>query len=617
VSAWFGARADLSVRTRSSSAGCASADEPGRRRTRELVRLAAAGLAACALVLSASCGEPRKDNALKKPITDTLYELDLREALPERGASFLGQSEPGLADALARLKELGDEPLVKGLFVRLGDHQGHLGDVEDLAQAFEAFRAQKRPVHCHFEDLDNAGYALAAHCDRLSMAPAGTLDLVGLGVQVLNGRKLLDWLGVRAELLQMGKYKGAADPFTRDDLGPELRENLDRLLDDLDRAFRKHLAARAARGDEAWQSLLDAGPYTSREALAQGLVDAVAQDDEARAKAKAASAARVVRPVFELHPETTLSLRDLFQALAGGEGPSRPPQPTLGLAYLTGEIVESKQSALDRSASEPFVQALRRWGDDRQIRAVVLRVESPGGSALASDRMWHMVRRVAHRKPVIVSLGDMAASGGYYVASAGSVIVAAPGSIVGSIGVVGGKVVVQDLAARAGLHATTLERGRNASWLSPFAPFSEPERQRFERMLGETYERFLARVAYGRKKSVQQLLPAAEGRVMGGERAKQLGLVDEIGGLARAIQLARERGKLTPRSPIEVWPSERDVLQALSSLISTQSPQPALHATVSQLLRAARPLVPSPIVTVLGEMREPVVLSPPFALQVR
>jgi len=583
-------------------------------KTAPLVHIALLGLLSACL----GCGEARKDSAqLKRPITDTLYELDLRDALPEQGASFFGQTEASLGEALARLKELADEPLAKGLFVRLGDHQGHLGDVEDLATAFEAFRAQKRPVHCHFEELDNAGYALASHCDRLSAGPAGMLNLVGLGAQVMHGRKLLDWLGVRAELMQMGKYKGAADPFTREEMSPELKASMDQLLDDLDAAFRSHLKVRSERTPEAWQAILDAGPYTPKGALAQNLVDAVAADDEARARAKTAASARVVRPVFEERSEKNFTVRELFQALAGGEQNARPKQPYLGIAYLTGEIIESKEGAFDRTASEPFIQALRRWGDDRQVRAVVLRIESPGGSALASDRMWHMVHRVAGRKPVIVSLGDMAASGGYYVASAGSHIVAAPGSIVGSIGVVGGKMVVQGLAERAGVKVETLRRAQHAIWLSPFEPFTDSERARFEDMLEDTYDRFLERISIGRKRPVASFLAGTEGRVMGGQRAQQLGLVDEVGGLGRAIQLARERGKLTPRSPVETWPNDRDALQALSSLVSTQSPQPALSATVAQVVRAARPLVSSPLLTVLGEMREPVVLALPVDLRVQ
>ncbi len=568
------------------------------------------------LSLLSACAPPKEDDTLKRPATDTLYELDLREALPEQGLRFLGQVQPGIGDVLTRLKELHEEPLAKGLFVRLGPHQGHMADVEDLAAAFEAFRADKRPVHCHFEELDNAGYALASHCDRLSVAPAGMLNLVGLGAEVMHGRKLLDWLGVKAELFQMGQYKGAADPFTREDLSPALRKSLDELLDDLDTSFRLHLATRSERTPDIWQAVLDGGPYPPNEALAHALVDAVAQDDEARAKARGAAGARIVKPVFDA-PKEDLTLREILLALAGDNGKTRAGQPYLGIAHLTGEIVEGKEGTFDGTASDPFIQALRRWGDDRLVRAVVLRIESPGGSALASDRMWHMVRRVAGRKPLIVSLGDVAASGGYYVASAGSHILAAPGSIVGSIGVVGGKMVVQGLAERAGVRVDSLKRARNALWLAPFAPFTESERARFETLISGTYDLFLKRISEGRKRPVASILPAAEGRVMGGARALEMGLVDELGGLSRAIEIARERGKLTPRSPVEVWPDTQDAMRALSSMFGAQQPHLAEHATLSQLLELAKPAVSSPLLSVLGKSREPVAVALPFELRIR
>lgn len=566
--------------------------------------------------LTLACGQPADNQAAKPPSTATLFELDLRAALPEQGTSFFGQQEPGLADVLLRLDELSQEPLATGLFVRLGPQEGHFGDVEDLAQAFEAFRAQKRPVHCHFEELDNAGYALAAHCDRLTMSPAGMLNLVGIGAQVVHGKRLLDMLGVRAELLQMGQYKGAAEPFTREDLSPALRESLEGLLDDLDTAFRAHLSARGGRDRAAWKAVIDQGPYSANKAKAQDLVDALAYDDAARAKAKAASQARVVRPVFEKKDAQGLTLRELFQALSGPDRRRAPEQPHLALAYVTGEIVENQEPVLERTASDPFIKTLRKWGDDRRIRAVVLRVESPGGSALASDRMWHAVRRVAGRKPVVVSLGDMAASGGYYVASAGSHIVAAPGGVFGSIGVVGGKFVVEELATRAGVQVHSLKRGAHAAWLSPFSSFTPGERQRFEALLRETYDRFLERVSLGRKRSVEELLKAAEGRVMGAERARTLGLVDETGGLSRALQVARERGKLGPRAPVVTWPDEHDVMRALSNLISAKHGAHALDATVADVLRAARPLTTSPLITVLAGAGEAVAATPPYVLRI-
>jgi protease IV len=176
--------------------------------------------------------------------------------------------------------------------------------------------------------------------------------------------------------------------------------------------------------------------------------------------------------------------------------------------------------------------------------------------------------------------------------------------------------VVKELASRAGLEVHTLTRGESATWLSPFAPFTPQERRRFESMLRETYDRFLERISIGRQRGVAELHKAAEGRVMGGERARALGLVDETGGLARAMQIARERGKLGPRAPVVTWPDQNDAMRALSSLISAQHSVHALDATVAEDLRAARPLTTSPLMTVLAESGEPVAATPPFVLRV-
>jgi protease-4 len=447
------------------------------------------------------------------------------------------------------------------------------------------------------------------------MTPAGLLNLVGLAAQVVQGRQLLEMVGVKAELFQVGKYKGAAEPFTRDELAPETRESLEGLLADLDKDFRRHLAARTKRDDAAVQALIDAGPYTSERAKTVGLVDAVAYDDEARMNAKRAAGARLIHRPFEPNDKQTVSLTDLVRALSGRRERDYDKRAHLGVAFLTGDISDGQGRALEGSGSDPFIKALRRWGDEPNVRAVVLRIESPGGSALASDRMWHAVARVAKRKPIIVSLGDMAASGGYYVASAGTAIVASPGSIVGSIGVVGGKMVVEGLAQRVGVHVTSLPRAQRATWLSPFAPFSEGERAAFEGMLQNTYARFLERVSLGRKRDVASLLPAAEGRVMGGERAKELGLVDEVGGLARAVALALERGKLPENALVETWPDASDTFEALSSLMETRSTQGVLASEVRELLPPEL-LTAGSLVRELGQASQRPLAVLPFALYV-
>jgi protease-4 len=507
----------------------------------------------------------------KKLVAETLIELDLSSDLEERSHPLFGAGRPSHFDGLLRLQKLVKDPLARGLFVRLGSFGGRHADVDDWAQMFDAFRAQKKPVHCHFDELDNGGYALAAHCDRLSMTPAGLLNLVGMGAQLVHGRALLDQIGLQAEIMQVGKYKGAAEPFTRDSPSEELKTSIEGLLTDFDGAFRGHLAQRAQLAGVDPQSLCNQGPYSADRASAAKLIDDIGYDDEARAQAKRASGARLLQRTLQPSEQQSLSLRDVVRAFGGPREREYKGRAHLAVGFLTGEISDGDGRGLDGAASDPFVKMLRRWGDDTDVRAVLLRIESPGGSALASDRMWHAVQRVARRKPVIVSLGDMAASGGYYVASAGTVVIAAKGTIVGSIGVVGGKVVVAGLANRLGVHVTTLSRSERAAWLSPFAPFSPAERGALEGMLQGTYRLFLERVSIGRKRSIEQLLPAAEGRVMGGERAHQLGLVDEVGGFMRAFQLATQRGKLPDSAPLEVWPDEGDPLSVLTSMVGTVS----------------------------------------------
>ncbi|MET0286689.1 MAG: S49 family peptidase [Polyangiales bacterium] len=567
------------------------------------------------MALGFGCGA-REENKERKLVADSLLELDLTTPPEERGSELFAESQPSHLQALLRLRKLSADPLARGLFVRLGNFAGHFGDVDDWAETFETFRAAKKPVHCHFDELDNAGYALASHCDRISITPSGLLNMVGLALQVVHARQLLELVGVKAEIFQVGKYKGAAEPFTQDALTPEQRASLDILLLDLDVAFRAHLLRREPRTPEALQKLIDEGPYTAEAAAEAKLVDAVAYDDEARANAKKASNARVIHRPFEPREEPQLSLMELVRTFTGKRDREYKERPHLAVALLDGEISDGPGHGVSGVGSDPFVKALRKWGDDTNVRAVLLRIESPGGSALASDRMWHAVQRVAKRKPVIVSLGDVAASGGYYVASAGSAIVAAPGSIVGSIGVVGGKMVLEGLTEKLGVHVTALPRAKNAGWLSPFSGFSEGEKHAFTGMLESTYARFLDRVASGRKQDVKALLPAAEGRVMGGARAKDLGLVDEVGGLARAYTLAVERGKLPANTPIETWPDQEDTLATLSSLMQAHAPQGVL---ASDWLRAlpAELTEAGTLWRELAKAGERPLTVLPFALQVR
>jgi protease-4 len=257
---------------------------------------------------------------------------------------------------------------------------------------------------------------------------------------------------------------------------------------------------------------------------------------------------------------------------------------------------------------------MRRIADDKDIKALVLRIDSPGGSALASDKMWHAVRRVVARKPVVVSVGDMAASGGYYVASAGSEIFADDVSLVGSIGVVGGKIVGGELAGRLGLHSTTLSRGQNSGWMSPFHPFTPSERDAVQRSMQTTYNTFLSRILTARKIQPEQLNAMAAGRIMSGRRAREGGLVDQAGGLKAALASARKQGHVSDDAGVETWPKQAPWLERASRLFGAESRTTDLTA-VTQLLSHVPGIPSSPLVAafLLQGERGPLATMP-FAL---
>jgi protease-4 len=562
-----------------------SASPTGRRPGPSATYAAFAGRVSAAILAAAllACGRPAPPPRGEPPREGSeLRELVLASAPSEGGSTALFEaSGPTLRDVLDALDDVRTEPEARGVFLRVGALGGAFGRMGDLREALRAVRAARKPVHCHFDATDNAGYALLADtCDRISMTPAGDLELVGVAAHLFHARALLASLGVSAELLQMGRFKGAAEPFTRDAMSPETRESMGAVLDDLQGALVSAVARGRHLEPAAVQAAIDAGPHDAASALAARLVDAVAFDDEARERARQAAGAARVKTVSLRPPAEPLDLDALLAAFSG-EKPERADadEPQLALVHLRGEISDGDAPGRGSGAAGPFVRELRRLADADAVKAVVLRIDSPGGSALASDRMWHAVRRVASRKPVIVSVGDMAASGGYYVACAATEVLAHDTSLVGSIGVVGGKVSLAGLAERVGVHAEVLARGTHAGWSSPATPFSDSERHVVERMLASTYARFLSRVSAGRRLDATRVAAAAEGRLWSGRRARELGLVDRAGGLTDALRAARERGHLPDDAPITVWPRERALVDWVADTLGRSDAHAAPGAT--------------------------------------
>lgn len=529
------------------------------------------------------------------PKVPEVRELVLSGAEPEEaGGELFSSSRHTHRELLEELDAVVKQPMIKGLFLRVSGMGGAWGRAADLRAALKRIRDAKKPVHCYFDMADNVAYSvLASSCDRISVEPTGMLMLTGVQAETVYAKDLLDLVGLQAELLQVGKFKGAADALTRSDMPPEVRQTLGALVDDLQASLTAAVQTGRNLDAAAVGSAIDNGPLSAHAALQRKLVDAIAFDDEARAKAKdAAHAEKVVRALRD-DEDHKLEISELIKAMFGGK-PEKPKGERIALAYLTGTISDGEHEQGSGATSGPFVKAMRHFADDSDVKAVVLRINSPGGSALASDRMWQAVTRVAKRKPMVISVGDMAASGGYYVACAGSEIFAQSDSIVGSIGVVGGKIVGENLANKLGVHAAALRRGQNAGWMSPFHPFTPTERNALQLAMRETYDTFLSRVHDGRKLEGPKLDAVAEGRIMSGKRAQAGGLVDNLGGLEEAMASARNKAHLGDEAQVEVWPKERSVLERASHLMSESESH--AQSPFRMVLRAFPEVAGAPVV---------------------
>ena len=574
-------------------------------------------LTVVASLTTASCSQQAEDS--DEPV---VRELRLLQAFPD-GAEHdpFAPPQPTLHDVLERIWEATDDERVKGLFVRVGPLQGAWGSVGDLVEALAGFRADNRPIHCHFESADNVGYLLlASSCDRISMSPAGTLDLIGPAAVMIYARSLLEKVGIEAEIIHMGRYKGAGDMFIRNDMPPEAKQSMDAILDDLQAALLEATKSRTDGDLKRAGALVDEGPYGSAEAAKAGLIDSVSFLRESREEIKKAAQVQTIRRTRMLPKQEQLTLGQFLGLLSGESEKPKSSGERVALVFVNGNISDGESNSRGDAVSGPFVRAMQRLENDDNVKAVVMRINSPGGSALASDRMWEAARNLGEKKPLIASVGDMAASGGYYIASAAEEILAHPNSLVGSIGVVGGKFNFSALAEDIGVNTFILQRGKRAAWSTPVRALNPSERQAFESLLRDTYDRFISRVATGREMEREAVLAAAEGRVMTAQDGKELGLIDEMAGLSEALEKARAAAGLGPDSPVELWPAPKGMLDAINELLSGNGEDDA--RTLQRFWLRQHPLAASlPLEAWMQTLRvlaqEQVALVPPYLFVLR
>ena len=480
-----------------------------------------------------------------------LLELDLTEAPADPDthdplARLRSRGRRLLRPTLRALHEAGEDPRVVGLLVKVG-RTLPWATMQELRIGVRAFAASGKPTVAWAETFGEesgglSSYVLATAFDEIWLQPGGGLGMLGVGVQTTFLRGALDKLGVEPQLEQRYEYKNAADRVMRSEFTPAHRESLERLTGSIFDEAVSAIAAGRRMEESQVRELVDTGPRTAAEALEVRLVDRLGYRDEVYAAFRS-----------RVGPDVELLFADRWQPRRRPSLPARR-KGHVALVEVRGGIMSgrSRRGPLGAQVGSDSVCAeLRAAAQDDQARSVVLRIDSPGGSAVASDTIWREVGRVREAgKPVIVSMGDAAASGGYYIACPADVIVALPATLTGSIGVFGGKFVVRELLERVGLSTGTVEHGAHALMYSARRGFSDAERERLAATIDAIYDDFVAKVASGRQRPASEVEEVARGRVWTGRDAREVGLVDELGGMRDAVRIARTRGGLPEHAPV-------------------------------------------------------------------
>jgi protease-4 len=421
---------------------------------------------------------------------------------------------------------------------------------EELADALRLLRARKKKVLCSFEDAGSRALYVCANADRIVVTPAGGVRYAGLRSQYIYLKGLLDKLGIKGDFIRIGPHKSAPEQFTNEHAGPVAAQDHEEMLLQQESVFVRNLSLYRHMDEARIREVTRTGPFVAEEAKAAGLVDGFAFDDE------------LERATHELTGKTQSydEYQDETKAPSTFAGRDR-----LGLLYLEGDIVDGRSQHIPLVdvrlvGSYSMQEQIKRLREDPSIRAVVLRIESPGGSSLASDVMWRELSLLAKVKPLVVSMGSVAASGGYYVASASKDIYALPLTVTGSIGVFYGKADLSGLLQKIGVTIDTYKTAPRADAESLFRPFTPDERAELEHKVDQFYDTFLTRIQTGRGMAKADVDAVGRGKVWTGQQAYERHLVDHLGGLREALADARAAGGLGDDAPIVEYPPVSNTL---------------------------------------------------------
>ena len=511
-------------------------------------------------------------------IFDVPSSLD--ESQPPAGINLLDlvrRERPTVWMLAHGIRTAAGDARVRALVLHIDPVDWGWAKVSEIRSAVMEFRDSGKPVYASLSGGGEREYLLASAAGTIACPPLTMLELNGLTASALFMRGTLDKVGVTPNFAQAGRYKSAVESWTKGGMSPPAREALQALVDDEFGLLVDSLATARGLAPDSVSRLLDDGPYGASEAQARGLVDTLLHRSDLDS---------MVTSVAGAH-RSTLNLNRYVARLEAPHGTRR-----IALVMAVGTIAEGRNRTSPADGeilgAESLIKALREVRNRSSISAVVLRIDSPGGSAQASDEIWQEVKRCAERKPVIASCSDLAASGGYYIAVAADSIVADPATLTGSIGAFGGKLNLLGLYRKLGLNVETVSRGRNAEMFSPFRDFTPEQAGRFQAQMDEVYRVFLSRVAEGRRRPVAEIDSVGQGRVWTGLSARQRGLVDALGGIPEAVAMARARAGIGEDESVavEVYPRvERSFFQRVfAEMVSDEETR--ITAAIPPVVRA-------------------------------
>ncbi|HYX28002.1 MAG TPA: signal peptide peptidase SppA [Pyrinomonadaceae bacterium] len=500
---------------------------------------------------------------------------------------IFGAPPQSLGSLLAQFRKAKVDKRISAVMLDIDMTDAGWAKAEEIRGAVEDFRTSGKPVYAYMEMGLNKDYYIAIACDKIFVPPSGELFTIGLAADVMFFRGSLDKLGIYPDIYQIGKYKSAGDMFTQKQMTDAHREYINSMVQDLfDRYVAGVAKSRNKSADEV-KSWIDNAPYTAAQAKDAGLIDGTLYHDEVEKELKKRLG---YKDSDELHIARGSDYRQISQESLGLNKGEK-----IAVVYAAGDIVSGKSSfgssGEETIGSDSLVKTLNQASNDKVIKAIVLRIDSPGGSGLASDIIWRAIEAAKAKKPVVVSMSDVAASGGYYIACNANKIVAEPSTITGSIGVVGGKPVLKGFYDWIGVSNEYVMRGKNAGMFRETEKFNDSERAKFQEFLQSTYQDFITKVGKGRNKDASYIDSIGQGRVWTGSQGKERGLVDEYGGLDKAIEIAKQLANIPADRSIQrvIMPQPPTFFEQLMSAGSDDGDEADAQAKQQASLLSALP----------------------------